>query len=121
MTTEQSIAVGYFIELMEKHRVRALVIQKGEHIYGVVKAKHEALEVPFNADRLSWVSERNATDVGKAICVDVLTCLKELLVAKANRDYKYFSRLAQQLQDDLDQFFGFSKLGDEEVLWKGNH
>ncbi|WP_260238618.1 hypothetical protein [Limosilactobacillus fermentum] len=53
--------------------------------------------------------------------MDFLTCLKELLVAKANRDYKYFSRLAQQLQDDLDQFFGFSKLGDEEVLWKGNH
>lgn len=87
MTTEQSIAVDYFIELMEKHRVQALVIQKGEHIYGVVKAKHEALEVPFNADR----------------------------------DHKYFSRLAQQLQDDLDQFFGFSKLGDEEVLWKGNY
>lgn len=121
MTTEQSIAVDYFIELMEKHRVRACVIQKGEHIYGVVKSKHEALEVPFNADRLSWVSERNATDVGKAIRVDVLTCLKELLVAKANRDHKYFSRLAQQLQDDLDQFFGFSKLGDEEVLWKGNY
>ena len=35
MTTEQSIAVDYFIELMEKHRVRAWVIQKGEHIYGL--------------------------------------------------------------------------------------
>lgn len=35
MTTEQSIAVDYFIELMEKHRVRACVIQKGgAHLWG---------------------------------------------------------------------------------------
>lgn len=46
MTTEQSIAVDYFIELMEKHRVRALVIQKGSTFMGSLKPSTKPWKYP---------------------------------------------------------------------------